>query len=92
LPRFVPSNDNTKEHTVEEERTLQEHFDHEETEAEFVRTDEEVLVHAWRTEQLLRLGLSRVVAEGFAGRVDWHDISALVARGCPPELALDILY
>ena len=53
-------------------------------------TDEELLIHAWRAEQLCRLGLPRILAETFAGLVDWHEIAALVARGCPPELALEI--
>jgi hypothetical protein len=53
-------------------------------------TDEELLIHAWRAEQLRRLGLTRVLAETFAGLVDWHEIAALVARGCPPSLALEI--
>jgi hypothetical protein len=52
--------------------------------------DEELLIHAWRAEQLRRLGLSRILAETFAGLVDWHEIAALVARGCSPELALEI--
>ena len=75
-----------------EEETLQEQLEQEATESEFARTDEEVLVHQWRAEQLKRLGLSRIVAEAFAGRIDWHDIAALVARGCPAELALKIVY
>jgi hypothetical protein len=53
-------------------------------------TDEELLIHAWRAEQLRRLGLPRILAETFAGLVDWHDVAALVARGCSPELALEI--
>ena len=53
-------------------------------------TDEELLIHAWRVEQLQRLGLRHALAETFAGLVDWHEIAALVARGCPPELALEI--
>jgi hypothetical protein len=53
-------------------------------------TDEELLIHAWRAEQLRQLGLSRILAETFAGLVDWHEIAALVARGCPPDLALEI--
>jgi hypothetical protein len=53
-------------------------------------TAEELAIHAWRAEQLRRLGLSSTLAETFAGLVDWHDIAALVARGCPPELALEI--
>jgi hypothetical protein len=52
--------------------------------------DEELLIHAWRAEQLRRLGLSGFLAETFAGLVDWHEIAALVARGCSPELALEI--
>jgi hypothetical protein len=58
---------------------------------EFERTDEEVLVHEWRAAQLMRLGISRLIAEGFASRVDWHEIAALVERGCSPDLALDIV-
>ncbi len=53
-------------------------------------TDEGVLIHAWRAEQLQRLGLPPILAETFAELVDWHDIAALVARGCTPELALEI--
>ena len=51
---------------------------------------EEVRIQSWRAEQLRRLGLSNILAEAFASHVDWHDIAALVARGCPPELALEI--
>ncbi len=53
-------------------------------------TDEELLINAWCAEQLRRLGLPRALAETFAGLVDWHEIAALVARGCSPELALEI--
>jgi len=53
-------------------------------------TDEELVIQGWRAEQLRRLGLSRIVAETFAGLVDWHEVAALVARGCSPELALEI--
>jgi hypothetical protein len=53
-------------------------------------TDEELMIQAWRAEQLRRLGLSRILAETFAGLVDWHEVAALVARGCSPELALEI--
>jgi hypothetical protein len=55
------------------------------------RTDEELMIEAWQAEQLRGLGLSCIVAETFAGLVDWHEIAALVARGCPPELALEIV-
>jgi hypothetical protein len=51
---------------------------------------EELQVHEWRTAQLYRLGLPRVLAETFAGRVDWHEVAALVGRGCPPLLAVEI--
>jgi hypothetical protein len=53
--------------------------------------DDRALIDGWRAEQLRRLGLSRLLAEAFAGLVDWHDVAALVARGCPPELALKIV-
>ncbi|MDP9258608.1 MAG: hypothetical protein M3Q31_18955 [Actinomycetota bacterium] len=52
--------------------------------------DEERLIQAWRVEQLRRLGLSRAVAETFAALVEWHEVAALVARGCSPEFALEI--
>jgi hypothetical protein len=53
-------------------------------------SDEGLAVQAWHSEQLRRLGLSRILAETFAGLVDWHEVAALVARGCSPELALEI--
>jgi hypothetical protein len=53
-------------------------------------SDEDALIHAWRAEQLLKLGLSPMLAESFADLVDWHEIAAIVARGCSPELALEI--
>jgi hypothetical protein len=53
--------------------------------------DEELRVRAWRTEQLRRLGLPRIIAERFAGLVDWHAVAELVERGCSPELAVEIV-
>lgn len=55
------------------------------------RSAEERLVRAWRSEQLRRLGLAGAVADVFADLVDWHELAALVGRGCPPTLALEIL-
>ena len=47
------------------------------------RGDREALaVHAWRTEQLRRLGLPYLLAEAFAD---------LVERGCSLSVALDIV-
>jgi hypothetical protein len=54
-------------------------------------TNETRRVRAWREEQLRRLGLPSLVAEAFADLVDWHALAALVDRGCPPELALEIV-
>ena len=53
--------------------------------------DEDQLIHEWRTEQLRRLGLPRMLAETFADLVDWHALADLVERGCSPRLALDIV-
>jgi hypothetical protein len=53
--------------------------------------DEDVVVHEWRAEQLRSLGVHRTFADAFAGLVDWHEIADLVARGCSPELALEIV-
>ena len=52
---------------------------------------EELLVHEWRAEQLLRLGLPRTLAETFADFVDWHAMADLIESGCPPRLALEIV-
>jgi hypothetical protein len=52
---------------------------------------EELLVHAWRSEQLMLLGLPPALAVTFADLVDWHAIAELVERGCPPRLALEIV-
>jgi hypothetical protein len=51
----------------------------------------ELAVHDWCVEQLRRLGVPYAHAEAFAGRVDWHEIADLVERGCPPNLALEIV-
>jgi hypothetical protein len=48
-------------------------------------------VHEWRVARLVRLGIPWPVAEAVAGHVDWHQMAALVQRGCPPWLALRIL-
>ena len=53
--------------------------------------DEELQIHAWRAEQLQRLGLPHVLAEAFAELVDWHEVAALVARGCSLKLAFEIV-
>jgi hypothetical protein len=56
------------------------------------RSEREMLsVHAWRTEQLRRLGLPSILAETFADLVDWHAVADLVERGCALSLALDIV-
>jgi hypothetical protein len=53
--------------------------------------DELFRVREWRAEQLEQLGLSRLIAQASAAIVDWHDVARLVARGCSPELALEIV-
>jgi hypothetical protein len=52
---------------------------------------EALRVRAWRAEQLRRLGLPQRLADTFADVVDWHALAGLVERGCPPELALEIV-
>jgi hypothetical protein len=51
----------------------------------------EQLTHDWRARQLARLGIPRALAEAVADHVDWHQIAALIRRGCPPRLALQIV-
>jgi hypothetical protein len=53
--------------------------------------DELLRVREWRAEQLERLGFSRLIAQASAAIVDWYDVARLVARGCSPELALEIV-
>jgi hypothetical protein len=77
---------------VSEERTFEQAVQQETSQGHFERTDEQIRVHEWQAKQLQRVGLSRLLAESFAGRIDWHDLAALVGRGCSAELALDILY
>ena len=48
-------------------------------------------LHDWRAAQLIRLGFPRPLAEAVADHVDWHEIAALVHRGCGPRLALNIV-
>ena len=55
------------------------------------QSPEDVLVYAWRVEQLARLGLSSIIASAVASFVDWHDVARLVQHGCSPELALEIV-
>jgi hypothetical protein len=86
-PAIVPIDGTT---STWEERTVQRILI---SEAKLVEepTDEELLIQAWRAEQLRGLGLPRLLAETFAALVDWHAIAALVARGCSPELVLERL-
>ena len=48
-------------------------------------------LHDWRAAQLARLRFPRPLAEAVADHVDWHEIAALVHRGCRPRLALNIV-
>ena len=41
---------------------------------------------------LRSLGVPELLADFFADFVDWHVIADLVARGCPPYLALRIVW
>ncbi len=64
------------------------------TTAELQRTQathDEVV--AWRREQLGRAGCRRFEAEVLARelRVDLHEAVALLERGCPSRIALEIL-
>jgi hypothetical protein len=54
-------------------------------------TDEDQLIHDWRAAQLERLGIPEWLADIVADRIDWHEIAALVERGCSARLAVDIV-
>jgi hypothetical protein len=53
---------------------------------------EELLVHNWRVTRLTGLGIPAPLAETYADRIDWHQVARLVHRGCPPRLALRIVW
>ena len=44
---------------------------------------DETPIHDWQARQLARLGIPRALAETVADNDDWHQIAALVRRGCP---------
>ena len=50
-------------------------------------------IESWRTEELRRAGFDRKAARTVAARhdVDLHVAVDLLRRGCPPEVALQIL-
>jgi hypothetical protein len=56
-----------------------------------VDVGETLVVREWRAEQLRRLGVPSILAETFADDVDWHALSAVIERGCPLGLALEIV-
>jgi hypothetical protein len=76
---------------VPELRTRKESTVNELSDTKSEESPEDVLVYAWRVEQLARLGLSSIIASAVASLVDWHDVARLVQRGCSPELALEIV-
>ena len=59
---------------------------------EIVETELE-RVERWRTAELIRVGFAGDDALALAARtdVDLHEAIELVGRGCPPELAVQIL-
>jgi hypothetical protein len=58
-----------------------------------VQPTEQELVERWRAEELERAGFPATAAAELATRtdVDLHRAAELLARGCTPELALEIL-
>ena len=50
-------------------------------------------VERWRAEELIRAGYDPGAALGLASRldIDLHTATDLLERGCPPELAAQIL-
>jgi len=60
---------------------------------ELVEESEAERVERWRAEELERAGFAPDTAQILAARsdIDLHVAARLVARGCPPDLAADIL-
>jgi hypothetical protein len=52
---------------------------------------EDQIVHEWRVDRLIGLGIPVPMAEVDADNVDWHQVARLVRRGCPPVLAMRIV-
>jgi hypothetical protein len=63
------------------------------TAAEIYHGAEIERIEAWRLEELRRAGYSPDAATVLAARhdIDLHTATDLVARGCPPDIALRIL-
>jgi hypothetical protein len=59
---------------------------------EIVETELE-RVERWRSEELMRAGYDPAAAQDLAVRldIDLHTATELIERGCPPELAAQIL-
>ena len=53
--------------------------------------DDDRPVHRWRVARLTGLGVPWPLAQAAAEHVHWHQVAALVRRGCPPRLALRIV-
>jgi hypothetical protein len=64
-----------------------------ETELHVLEETEQMQIELWRTEELERAGYSHRAAGRLAARqdIDLHLAVRLLARGCPPDLALRIL-
>jgi hypothetical protein len=64
-----------------------------ETELHVLEDTEQMQIELWRTEELERAGYSHRAAGRLAARqdIDLHLAIRLLARGCPPDLALRIL-
>ena len=63
------------------------------TEVHVLEDTELVKIERWRSEELERAGYGTRAAGRLAARhdIDLHQAVELLARGCPPELALRIL-
>lgn len=64
-----------------------------ETELHVLEETEQMQIELWRTEELERAGYSHRAAGRLAARqdIDLHLAVRLLARACPPDLALRIL-
>jgi hypothetical protein len=64
-----------------------------ETELHVLEDTEQQQIELWRVEELQRAGYGERAAERLAARgdIDLHVAVRLLARGCPPDLALRIL-
>lgn len=56
-----------------------------------METVEDERIREWHATFLIELGVDRTLACEHANDVDPHEVARLVGKGCPPDLAVEII-